>query len=42
MHSTQQRFLVSGCSTDCKYASAPLKSKTLLGTAPRRPRYETR
>jgi hypothetical protein len=25
-----------------KYASAPLGSKTQLGTAPRQPRYETR
>ncbi len=42
IHRTQRRLLASGCSTDCKYASAALGSKTPLGNAPRRPRDETR
>ncbi len=34
--------LSARCSTYCEYVSAPLESKTPLGTAPRRPRDETR
>jgi len=43
IYRTQRCFFASGCSTHRKYAlRAPLRSKTPLGTASRRPRDETR